>query len=140
MSRTNIIVRAGSPGPTVSRHVFGHFIEHLGRCVYDGLWVGPDSPVPNERGWRSDAIAALRETGVPNIRWPGGCFADDYHWRDGIGTAAARPRGVSAWWGEGEPNTVGTHEFLDLCAATGAEPYICGNVGSGTVQEMRDWI
>jgi len=138
--RTAIIVRTDRPGPAISRHVFGHFIEHLGRCVYDGLWVGPDSVIPNERGWRCDAIEALRAVGTPNLRWPGGCFADDYHWRDGIGPVSGRPRGVSAWWGAREPNTVGTHEFLDLCAAVGAEPYICGNVGSGTVQEMRDWV
>lgn len=133
-------VRTDRPGATVSRHVFGHFIEHLGACIYDGLWVGPESPVANTRGWRHDAIVALRAMGTPNIRWPGGCFADDYHWRDGTGPASARPRGVSAWWGAPESNAVGTQEFLDLCAATDAEPYICGNVGSGTVQEMRDWV
>jgi alpha-L-arabinofuranosidase len=140
MARVRIKVASEAPGPRVERHVFGHFVEHLGRCLYDGLWVGEDSPVPNVRGWRRDAVEALREIGAPNLRWPGGCFADDYHWRDGVGPRAARPRGVSAWWGAAEPNTVGTHEFLDLCAATGAEPYICGNVGSGTVQEMRDWV
>jgi alpha-N-arabinofuranosidase len=96
--------------------------------------------VAHHRWWRADAIAALREIGTPNLRWPGGCFADDYHWRDGIGPRADRPQGMSAWWGEPEPNTVGIHEFLDLCEAVGAEPYVCGNVGSGTVQEMRDWV
>lgn len=140
MSRATVQLRTDAPGPLVSRHVFGHFIEHLGRCVYDGLWVGEDSPVPNRRGWRTDAIEALRAIGAPNLRWPGGCFADDYHWRDGLGPRAERPRGVNAWWAAAEPNTVGTHEFLDLCDAVGAEPYVCGNVGSGTVREMRDWI
>jgi alpha-L-arabinofuranosidase len=133
-------LQADAPGPAVSRQVFGHFIEHLGGCVYGGLWVGEDSAVPNRGGWRTDAIEALRAIGAPNLRWPGGCFADDYHWRDGIGPRAGRPQGTSAWWGEPEPNTVGTHEFLALCEAVGAEPYVCGNVGSGTVQEMRDWI
>lgn len=140
MSRITLQIRPDSTGPVVSRHVFGHFIEHLGRCVYDGLWVGEESPIAHARGWRRDGIEALRAIGVPNLRWPGGCFADDYHWRDGVGPRRARPRGVSAWWGAGEPNTVGTHEFLDLCAAVGAEPYFCGNVGSGSVQEMRDWV
>jgi alpha-N-arabinofuranosidase len=140
VSRIVLHVRADQPGATVSRQVFGHFIEHLGTCIYGGLWVGADSPVPNTGGWRQDAVEALRAMGTPNIRWPGGCFADDYHWRDGTGPAARRPRGVSAWWGAPESNAVGIHEFLDLCAAVGAEPYICGNVGSGTVQEMRDWV
>lgn len=140
MPSATVHLQADRAGPRVSRHLFGHFIEHLGRCVYDGLWVGPGSAVPNERGWRSDAIAALRAIGAPNLRWPGGCFADDYHWRDGIGPAASRPRGTSAWWGAGESNAVGTQEFLDLCTAVGAEPYVCGNVGSGEVREMRDWI
>lgn len=140
MFRAALQVRPDAAGPLVSRHVFGHFVEHLGRCVYDGLWVGEDSPVANRRGWRADAVEALRAIGAPNLRWPGGCFADDYHWRDGVGPRAARPRAVNAWWGATEPNTVGTHEFLDLCEAVGAEPYFCGNVGSGTVQEMRDWV
>lgn len=140
MAQARIKVADDAPGPRVERHVFGHFVEHLGRCVYDGLWVGEASSVPNVRGWRRDAVAALRAIGAPNLRWPGGCFADDYHWRDGVGPRAKRPRGVSAWWGSTETNTVGTHEFLDLCDAAGAEPYFCGNVGSGTVQEMRDWV
>ncbi len=134
-------IHAGEPGPTIDRHIFGHFSEHLGRCIYDGLWVGEDSKVPNVRGWRSDLVAALRQIRVPNLRWPGGCFADDYHWREGIGPRDRRPRRINAHWGGViEPNTVGTHEFLDLCEQVGCEPYLAGNVGSGTPAELRDWV
>jgi len=133
-------VAAEQPGPQISRHLFGQFAEHLGGCVYDGLWVGEDSPIPNIRGLRRDAVEALREIRMPNIRWPGGCFADAYHWRNGIGPRERRPRMRNDTWGQIETNAFGTHEFLDLCALTGAAPVICGNLGSGTVQEMRDWV
>lgn len=133
-------VAADQDGPKISRHIFGQFAEHLGACVYGGLWVGEDSPIPNVRGIRSDAVAALREIKLPNLRWPGGCFADAYHWRNGIGPRAQRPRMRNDTWGQIETNAFGTHEFLDLCAQTDAEPVICGNLGSGTVQEMRDWV
>lgn len=131
---------ADQPGPQISRHLFGQFAEHLGGCVYGGLWVGEDSPIPNIRGLRRDAVEALREIRMPNIRWPGGCFADAYHWRNGIGPRERRPRMRNDTWGQIETNAFGTHEFLDLCALTGAAPVICGNLGSGTVQEMRDWV
>jgi alpha-N-arabinofuranosidase len=128
-------------GPTISRHIYGHFAEHLGRCIYEGIWVGEDSPIPDTRGIRNDVVEALRRINIPNLRWPGGCFADDYHWRDGIGPRTARPRRVNSHWGNViENNHFGTHEFMDLCGQLGCEPYICGNVGSGTVQEMRDWL
>ena len=134
-------INAGEPGPVIDRHIFGHFAEHLGRCIYDGLWVGESSPVPNVRGWRRDLVAALRQIRVPNLRWPGGCFADDYHWRDGIGPRAQRPRRINAHWGGViEDNAVGTHEFLDLCAQLGCEPYLAGNVGSGAPRELREWV
>lgn len=129
------------PGATISRHVYGHFAEHLGRCIYGGFWVGEDSPVENVRGIRSDVVAALRAIQIPNLRWPGGCFADDYHWRDGIGPRDQRPRMVNSHWGDVvEDNAFGTHEFMDLCELLGAEAYISGNVGSGTVAEMSEWI
>lgn len=139
--RAQIHIAADQPGPVISRHIFGHFAEHLGRCIYDGLWVGPDSPVPNVCGWRSDLVTALRAVRIPNLRWPGGCFADDYHWRDGIGPREKRPRRVNAHWGGVvETNAVGTHEFLDLCEQLDCEPYIAGNVGSSTPRELREWV
>lgn len=134
-------VHGDQDGGQISRHIYGHFMEHLGRCIYDGLWVGEDSPVPNTRGIRNDVIAALKALKAPNLRWPGGCFADDYHWRDGIGPRDQRPKRINIHWGQViETNEFGTHEFLDLCELVGAEPYIAGNVGSGSPQEMRDWI
>ncbi len=129
-------------GPRISRHLYGHFSEHLGRCIYNGgYWVGEDSPVPNVRGIRTDIVEAMKAIRVPNIRWPGGCFADDYHWMDGIGPREERTPIINVHWGGGlENNHFGTHEFMDLCGQIGCEPYICGNVGSGTVREMRDWV
>ncbi len=135
------VIRGDQDGGQISRHLYGHFAEHLGRCIYDGLWVGPDSPIPNTRGIRNDVIEALKATKIPNLRWPGGCFADDYHWRDGIGPRDERPKRVNIHWGQVvDENSFGTHEFLDLCELIGAEPYIAGNMGSGTPQEMRDWL
>jgi alpha-N-arabinofuranosidase len=136
----NLAVDPTQPGPQISRHLFGQFAEHLGRCVYEGIWVGEDSPIPNVRGIRQDVVAALRAIKVPNLRWPGGCFADAYHWRDGIGPRDRRPKQHNDVWNIPESNAFGTHEFLDLCGQLGCEPVICGNLGSGTVQEMRDWI
>ena len=125
----------------INRNIYGHFSEHLGRCIYQGLYVGEDSAIPNVRGIRSDAVQALKEIKVPVLRWPGGCFADEYHWRDGIGPKEARKRMVNTnWGGVVEDNSFGTHEFLDLCAQVGCEPYINANVGSGTVQEMAEWV
>ncbi len=125
----------------ISRHIYGHFAEHLGRCIYEGIWVGEDSPIPNTRGIRNDTAAALSRLRMPNLRWPGGCFADTYHWKDGIGPRKDRPSIVNVFWGgTTENNHFGTHEFLDLCSMIGAEPYICGNLGSGTVREMSEWL
>ncbi|GHV64260.1 intracellular exo-alpha-L-arabinofuranosidase 2 [Spirochaetia bacterium] len=125
----------------ISRHIYGHFSEHLGRCIYDGFWVGPDSPIPNTRGIRNDVVAALKHIRIPNLRWPGGCFADEYHWKDGIGPQEDRPKMINTHWGGvTEDNSFGTHEFLDLCEQLGCDPYICGNVGSGTVQELSQWV
>jgi len=125
----------------ISRHIYGHFSEHLGRCIYGGYWVGEDSPIPNTRGIRNDVVEALREISIPNLRWPGGCFADEYHWMDGIGPREQRPKMINTHWGGvTEDNSFGTHEFMDLCEQLGCEPVICGNVGSGTVQEMAQWV
>ncbi|MDC3417348.1 alpha-N-arabinofuranosidase [Aquibacillus salsiterrae] len=126
---------------TISRHIYGHFAEHLGRCIYEGIWVGEDSSIPNTRGIRNDIVIALRNLNIPNLRWPGGCFADEYHWKDGIGPREQRPTIVNTNWGKvTENNHFGTHEFMDLCEQLDTEPYICGNVGSGTVQEMQEWV
>ncbi|MBC2839537.1 alpha-N-arabinofuranosidase [Robiginitalea sp. SC105] len=126
---------------TISRHIYGHFAEHLGRCIYEGFYVGEGSPIPNTDGIRSDIVAALRELSIPNLRWPGGCFADTYHWKDGIGPKEERPTIVNTWWGGvTEDNSFGTHDFLNLCELLDTDPYITGNVGSGTVQELADWV
>lgn len=136
-----LILNADLEAGQISRHLYGHLAEHLGRCIYDGLWVGEDSPIPNTRGFRNDVVAALKRLNMPNLRWPGGCFADTYHWMDGIGPRERRPRTINVHWGGCvENNHCGTHEFLDLCAQLGCMPYICGNVGSGTVREMADWL
>ena len=126
---------------TIDRNIYGHFSEHLGRCIYEGIWVGQDSDIPNVRGIRTDVVQALRKIKVPVLRWPGGCFADEYHWMDGIGPREQRPSMVNTHWGGVvENNHFGTHEFMDLCAQLECEPYVCGNVGSGTVQEMSQWV
>jgi alpha-N-arabinofuranosidase len=136
-----VIIDADGGAARINKNIYGHFAEHLGRCVYEGMWVGEDSPIPHTRGIRDDVVAALRRVKVPVLRWPGGCFADEYHWQDGIGPRVERPRMVNTHWGGvTEDNGFGTHEFFDLCAQLGAAPYICGNVGSGTVQEMQQWV
>ncbi len=126
---------------TINKNIFGHFSEHLGRCIYQGLFVGKDSPIPNKNGMRTDVVEALKNIQVPVLRWPGGCFADEYHWEDGIGPQENRKRMVNTnWGGVVEDNSFGTHEFLELCEQIGCEPYINANVGSGTVREMAEWV
>ena len=140
-SDTRIHISEPDQPETISRHIYGHFAEHLGRCIYEGFYVGEESPIPNTAGIRNDIVAALRELEIPNLRWPGGCFADTYHWKDGIGPKADRPTIVNTWWGGvTEDNSFGTHDFLNLCELLETEPYISGNVGSGTVQELADWV
>jgi alpha-N-arabinofuranosidase len=135
-----LVVSTTERGPVLSRYLQGHFAEHLGRGIYDGVWVGPDSAIPNTRGFRDDVVAALRELEVPVVRWPGGCFADEYHWRDGIGPRAERPVRINTHWGRvAESNAVGTHEFMDLMELIGADAYIAGNLGSGSPREMAEW-
>ena len=136
-----LTLHADQPGPVINKNIYGQFSEHLGHCIYGGIWVGEDSPIPNVRGIRSDVVAALRQLQVPVLRWPGGCFADEYHWKNGIGPRKDRPKMINTnWGGVVEDNSFGTHEFMDLCEQVGCEPYITGNVGSGTVREMMEWV
>jgi alpha-N-arabinofuranosidase len=136
-----LIISTGKRKYKINKNIYGHFSEHLGRCIYEGIWVGKDSPIPNTDGIRNDVIQALREIKIPVLRWPGGCFADEYHWMDGIGPYEQRPKMVNTHWGGVvENNHFGTHEFMRLCELIGADPYICGNMGSGTVREMQQWV
>lgn len=136
-----VTVDAARPGPVINKNVYGQFAEHLGTGIYEGMWVGPESRIPNTKGWRKDVLGALKELKVPLVRWPGGCFADEYHWKDGIGPRARRPVKVNTnWGGVEENNAVGTHEFFDLVELLGADAYVNGNLGSGSVQEMSEWV
>ena len=127
--------------PLIPKEIYGQFAEHLGTCIYGGIWVGPESPIPNTDGYRNDVLQAMRDLKIPVIRWPGGCFADEYHWMDGIGPRENRPRMVNNnWGGTVEDNSFGTNEFFNLCELIGAEPYLSGNVGSGTVAELAQWV
>ncbi|MFT2008561.1 alpha-N-arabinofuranosidase [Pontibacter sp. 13R65] len=131
-----------NPERVISRHIYGHFAEHLGRSIYGGFYVGEDNKkIPNTAGVRNDVVEALKRLKVPNLRWPGGCFADTYHWKDGIGPKENRPTIVNTWWGGvTENNSFGTHDFLNMCELLGTEPYLAGNMASGTVQELMDWV
>jgi alpha-N-arabinofuranosidase len=163
-----LVIHADQGRNTISRNIYGQFSEHLGHCVYEGIWVGDDRAISarpavhgaenlrsaraaragtptvhisNTRGIRNDVVAALRKIQVPVLRWPGGCFADEYHWKDGIGPREQRPEMINTHWGGVvENNHFGTHEFLDFCGQIGAAPYICGNVGSGSMEEMMGWV
>lgn len=139
--KVELSVDVSKAGATIDRNIFGQFVEHLGHGVYEGIWVGPDSKIPNTRGIRTDVVTALKALKVPNVRWPGGCFADEYHWRKGIGPADQRIVSLNPnWGGVIEPNTFGTHEFMDFLEQIGAQAYISVNVGSGTPQEAADWL
>ena len=139
--KVELSVDVSKAGAKIDRNIFGQFAEHLGHGVYEGIWVGPDSKIPNTRGIRTDVVNALKALKVPNVRWPGGCFADEYHWRKGIGPADQRVVSLNPnWGGVTEPNTFGTHEFLDFLDQIGAEAYISVNVGSGTPQEAAEWL
>ncbi|MCR8659064.1 alpha-N-arabinofuranosidase [Paenibacillus endoradicis] len=141
MSTNHLIINGDQTLSHIDRQIYGHFSEHLGRCIYEGLWVGEDSPIENTKGIRNDVLEALKEIKVPGLRWPGGCFADEYHWKDGIGPNENRKRMINTHWGGVvENNHFGTHEFMQLCELLDCEPIICGNVGSGTVQEMSEWV
>jgi alpha-N-arabinofuranosidase len=139
MIQTTLTVRADAPIGTISPRIYGHFAEHLARCCYDGLWTNGAYDIPHYGGFRADVVDALRAMPVPLLRWPGGCYADHYHWRDGIGDRTTR-LGMSCGLLVEDDNSLGTHEFIQLCRLLGAEPYLAGNVGSGTVQELCDWL
>lgn len=135
-----IIINTDIEKGMINKNIYGHFAEHLGRCIYEGIWVGEDSSIPNTKGIRNDVIEALKQINIPVLRWPGGCFADEYHWKDGIGPREDRKKMVNTHWGGVvENNHFGTHEFMLFCELLDCDPYINGNVGSGTVQEMQEW-
>lgn len=134
-------INANRKKSKINKEIYGHFSEHLGRCIYEGIYVGENSPIPNTNGIRNDVVEALKRIKVPVLRWPGGCFADEYHWRDGIGPKETRKRMINTHWGGVvEDNSFGTHEFMELCRQLECEPYITGNLGSGTVEEMQSWV
>lgn len=136
----HVVVAPGEPIGVINPYLHGQFAEHLGELVYPGICVEPDCGIPNTHGIRDDVVAALKPLGVPVLRWPGGCFADDYRWRDGIGPIERRPLRLNRHWGLAlEPNRFGTHEFVAFCRAIGAEPYFAANLGSGTPADLRDW-
>lgn len=140
-SVNQLVIVTNHPGAVISKDIYGHFSEHLGACIYGGIWVGTDSKIPNTYGIRNDVLFALREMKIPNLRWPGGCFADTYHWKDGIGPKEKRASIVNTHWGGvTEDNSFGTHEFMKLTELLGCDAYINGNVGSGSVREMAEWI
>jgi alpha-N-arabinofuranosidase len=139
--QNEVVLNADAGKEIINKHIYGHFAEHLGRCIYGGFYVGDTSKIPNTDGVRNDIVSALKKLKIPNLRWPGGCFADTYHWMDGIGPKENRPSIVNRWWGGvTEDNSFGTHDFLNMCELIGTEPYLAGNIGSGTVQELSDWV
>lgn len=139
--KATVKLNPSKEAPVIQKEIYGQFAEHLGTCIYGGIWVGENSSIPNTNGYRNDVIKAMRELKVPVLRWPGGCFADEYHWRHGIGPRSQRPRMVNNnWGGTVEDNSFGTNEFFNLCELVGAEPYLSGNVGSGTVEELATWV
>jgi alpha-N-arabinofuranosidase len=139
--QSKVVMHADEGKTKINKNIYGHFAEHLGHCIYDGFYVGENSPIPNSNGVRNDIIDALKKLKIANLRWPGGCFADTYHWKDGIGPKDKRPSMVNRWWGGvTEDNSFGTHDFLDMCEKIGAQPYLAANVGSGTVEDLIDWV
>jgi alpha-N-arabinofuranosidase len=142
VAQTRITLQTDQARTQINKNIYGHFAEHLGACIYNGIYVGEGNKlIPNTEGVRNDIIGYLKTLKVPVLRWPGGCFADTYHWKDGVGPKANRPTIVNRWWGGVvEDNSFGTHDFLNFCERIGAEPYLAGNVGSGTVQELSDWV
>ncbi len=140
ITKSVLTIRLDEVIGTINPNIYGHFAEHLGRCIYPGIWVGEDSKIPNVQGLRRDVVEALRGINPPVVRWPGGCFADAYHWKDGVGPVDQRPRRPNIWWGGEDSNEFGTDEFMRFCKRVGAEPYICLNVGSGTPEEALSWL
>ena len=138
---SKITIQADKGTNIINKEIYGQFAEHLGTCIYGGIWVGENSPIPNTKGYRNDVLNALKELHIPVLRWPGGCFADEYHWMDGIGPREKRPKMVNNnWGGVVEDNSFGTNEFFNLCEMLDCEPYLSGNVGSGTVEELAKWV
>ncbi|MCH5324340.1 MAG: alpha-N-arabinofuranosidase [Eubacterium sp.] len=141
MEKIDIIINAKDKKGKINPEIYGNFSEHLGRCIYNGIYVGEESAIPNTRGIRNDVVQAFKNIKLPVLRWPGGCFADEYHWKDGIGEKSARKKMINTnWGGVVEDNSFGTHEFFDLCEQIGCEPYLAGNLGSGTVSELSEWV
>lgn len=141
MKKISVEINASDIISEINPEIYGHFAEHLGRCIYNGIYVGENSKIPNVRGIRTDIVEAFKKIKLPVLRWPGGCFADEYHWKDGIGEKSARKKMINTnWGGVTEDNSFGTHEFFDLCEQVGCQPYLAGNLGSGTVQELAEWI
>ncbi len=141
MKTIAMLVNARDKRSVINPEIYGHFSEHLGRCIYNGIYVGEDSGIPNIGGVRRDVIEAFRQIKMPVLRWPGGCFADEYHWKDGIGEKKSRKKMINTnWGGVTEDNSFGTHEFFNMCGEIGCEPYLAGNLGSGTVQELAEWV
>lgn len=141
MKNLKMVINANDIKGHINCEIYGHFSEHLGRCIYNGIFVGEDSKIPNIHGIRTDIVEAFKNINMPVLRWPGGCFADEYHWKDGIGDKKSRKKMINTnWGGVVEDNSFGTHEFMELCELIGCEPYIAGNVGSGTVRELSEWI
>ncbi len=138
---SKLIVNLGDKRSRINPEIYGNFSEHLGRCIYNGVYVGENSPIPNVKGMRTDVVEALKKMKLPVLRWPGGCFADEYHWMDGIGPKETRKKMINTHWGGvTEDNSFGTHEFMELCRQIGCQPYVNGNVGSGSVREMSEWV
>ena len=135
---TKLVINPSKKQSKINKEIYGHFSEHLGRCIYEGIYVGEDSQIPNKNGMRTDVVEALKHIRIPVLRWPGGCFADEYHWKDGIGPKETRKKMINTHWGGVvEDNSFGTHEFFELCEQLGCEAYVNGNLGSGTVQEIQ---
>src|SRR5204863_6462168 len=141
-AQNTIVLNANKGKDIINKNIYGHFAEHLGHCIYGGFYVGDsNTTIPNKNGIRLDVVDALKKLKIPVLRWPGGCFADTYHWKDGVGHKKERPSMLNVWWGNvKEDNSFGTNEFLNMCELLGAEPYLSGNVGSGTPQELSDWV
>ena len=136
-----LYINANNKKGKINAEIYGHFSEHLGRCIYEGIYVGEDSKIPNKNGMRTDVVEALKEIKVPVLRWPGGCFADEYHWKDGIGPKEGRKKMINTHWGGVvEDNSFGTHEYFELCRQLGCDTYVNANVGSGSVKEMSEWV
>ena len=136
-----LIINEENKKSRIEPEIYGHFSEHLGRCIYEGIYVGEKSEIPNVNGMRTDVVDALKELKVPVLRWPGGCFADEYHWMDGIGPKEKRKKMINTHWGGVvEDNSFGTHEYMELCRQIGCKTYVNGNLGSGTVREMSEWV